>query len=418
MFNKAVRRTTAITIAAVVFGLGTADLASGIDFGANIDSRSDFQADTAEFENTMRAWLRRDPVTGSSVTIGYTLEGMLSHTLTNTEDGMETVLFGDANLAQLQATLPDIPVDRSASEITLGRHQVTEPTGLILSDRLDGATAIIDFPNVGFTVAGGYTGFIDGRTTSIVMTDADQAAVADEEIRPASERAIALGVVEFPELVGRNNISTGGISQWDLRNDDELDEKLNTQYGLFAADGPLGGNLYYTTAVAGSYSQHTTDGGVETGFGLGALAELDAFFGANDTSSLNAMVRYGSGELGEIGGLGELTSFEPISTPPFDVLGPIDREDLLAGTLDYAIRPFAGQEGAAAEWLQLGAYATTSFSSDVAASDAYRGTEGGLRLAARPFSDLGGQVRLSGYSPGEQPGNIDILGRVELSASF
>lgn len=383
---------------------------SALDVGGNLSSRTDLDQSGTALLNSASVWARNNPITDNDPILRYVLEAEATSRLTFRDGGQDSELYADIALANLRATLPGIPDDRTVSEFTVGRYTFAEETGLIFSDTVDGTEFRLDYPAVAVRGAGGYSGLIDGRNTGIIMTDDDRAAVFDEEQRAGSRRVVTALSATVLQLADRHDLTAGSLAQWDMRDESEAGEVLDSQYVYVAAAGAIG-DLYYTTGVTGAANQR--DGAeAESGFALAALSEGELFIGDQDRHIVTLTTRYGSGS-GET-----LDEYVAISADSFDAFGVTRVGDAFTVGVDYEVKPFAGLEGAAGDWVGVSGYSVADWPADFAGGEPYRSLEVGGRLAARPFSDFGGQLRVAGISGGDEPGTIDVLGRIEVSARF
>ena len=404
-------RAIALLFAAVL--LFVAAGASALDVGGNFNSRTDLRDEQTTLGNTASLWARNNPITGPDPMLRYVIEAEATSDVSWIDGEQETDLYADLALANVRATLPGMPADQAVSEVTVGRYAFAEETGLIFSDRVDGSLLRIDLPVLSVQATAGYSGLIDGRTTGILMTGDDLADVADDDERAGSRRIVTALSATVVQLADRHDLSAGVLAQWDTRDGDEAGEVLDSQYAYLAADGAVTGNLYYNAGLIGSANQREGEAfDQETGMALAAIAEGELFLGAQDNHIVTLTSRWASGADDPF------DAYVPISADGFDTLGPADVSDSFALGLDYEVRPFEGMEGAAGEWLGLSGYSVADWPADFEGDEAYRSLEAGARLAARPFSDLGGQLRLAGISHGDEPETINLQGRIEVSASF
>ena len=411
--GNAVTSVGLTTLIAAALSLTVATGAFAFDAGGNLNSRTDLRDEQTVLSNTASVFVRNNPITGPDPVFRYVLEAEATSDVSWVDGDQDSDLYADLELANVRATLPGVPADQAVSEATLGRYAFAEESGLIFSDRVDGSLVRVDLPEVSVQAAAGYSGLIDGRNTGVLMTADDLADVADEDERAGSRRIVTSLGATLPQVAERHDLSSGVVAQWDTRDADDAGQVLNTQYLYLAADGAVTGDLYYAAGLVGSANQR--DGTVteeDSGLALAALGEGELFLGPEDNHILTLTTWYGSSD-GDT-----LDAYVPISADGVDNLGPADIGDALAAGLDYEARPFEGMEGAAGEWLGLSGYSVAEWPSDFDGDDPYRSLEVGARLAARPFSDLGGQVRVAGISEGDERGTINIEGRFELSASF
>ncbi|MFW6387700.1 MAG: hypothetical protein ACOC0B_00355 [bacterium] len=402
---------------------------SALDVGSNMNSRSVVRVDDTSFENldpslrnTVSAWVRHRPVVSSSEPTGrFLFESSVTNLLDmNDADEWESQFVFDVDVLRLDGTFPQWGPPGALVRLSAGRFPLSEPSGLVFSDRVDGASLTFDFPDFSMVFAGGYTGLLAGENSGVVMTSSDLVDASDSETLTAPNRLLATAHTTFPEAFGTQSVDAGVLAQWDQRSEfDATGEKLDSQYLFAAIDGPFGESMYYDAAFATSLQQRSPadvsepDGlaDAEFGVGLGALLRGRYYLGASDSSVITAEGRFGSGD-GDT-----LTAFTPVTDPSLNLLNPVSGEDSLALMLDYAWRPFAGEPGSKARSLELSAYGAVSTNADPTAAGSYQGTEAGTRVTYRPLSDLGGRLWLGTYMPSDID-NSEFIGRIEFSSSF
>lgn len=422
----------AALIVAALFFSGLGRLAA-LDVGSNFNSRSVVRVDAnslgnsvsawnPSFRNSLSAWVRHRPVVSPSEPTGrFLFESSVTNLLDmNDADEWESEFVFDVDVLRIDGTFPQWGPPDALVRLSAGRFPLAEPTGLVFSDRVDGAALSFDFPALSMVFAGGYTGLLAGANSGVVMTSSDVVDAADNDTLTAPNRLLATAHTTFPEAFAGQAVNAGVLAQWDQRSEfDAAGEKLDSQYLFAQLGGQFAGNAYYDAAIAASTQQRAAgdetepDGlaDAEFGVGLGALLRGRYYLGASDSSVITAEGRFGSGD-GDT-----LTAFTPITGPSLNLLNPISGEDSLGFMLDYAWRPFAGEPGSKSRSLELSAYGAVSSNADPTAVGSYQGTEAGTRITYRPLSDLGGRLWLGTYMPSDID-NTEFIGRIEFSSSF
>lgn len=412
-------RITRLAAAAVLL-VGVATAAVGWDVGANVNSASSHRGTDPTFRNTLSGFFRHNPVIEGPATGRFIFESSLTSIVRGDDGEFSDALFFDVDLLQLEGIFPDALGAGSLFRTTVGRIPLSEPTGLVFSDRVDGTSFTADFPRLSLALGGGSTGWLAGGNSAVAMSAEDEADIADADVRTGAKRLVGTASVNVPELFGRNNLSAGVLAQWDQRPFDEIGDKIDSQYFFVGLDGPLGADLYYEAATALSYEQRSQPddlvpgefGDPDTGVGLGARVRTEYYIGGTGRNILTAEVRYGSADSDT------LVGFLPVTGVGLDLLESPDPNDLTLLMLDYALRPFAGEPGARSRSLEASFYAAANFTATPGQAESYRGSELGSRLTYRPLSDLGLRLWFGGFIPGDRPEDTEFLGRLDLSTSF
>lgn len=351
------------------------------------------------------------------------LELSVTNTLSRTTDGdWASSTLVDLDTLRIDGFFPEWRNPEDLVRTSIGRFPIAEASGLVFSDRIDGASMSFDFPDYGLVFAGGFTGLIPGGATGVLMTADDVLDAGDASTFGASSRLLGFAQASVPEAFARQAVSAGVLAQTDLRqgfDTGDADEKLNSQYIFATLGGPLTGDLYYSTALALSFQQllvadPLSPNGLsdpENSIGLAAHLQAQYYLDPAGGSIITAMARYGSAAGDTLG------AFTPMTGPAVSLLNPISASDLSFFMLDYALRPFAGQPGARARSLEVSAYSAVTAGANPFADGSYEGVEAGSRVTYRPFSDLGARLWLGTFVPSETD-DTRVYGRLELSASF
>lgn len=424
-FIKVMMKTAAL---AFLFAAVAAPLAA-IDYGANLNSRTafdgpvDFADGNPVFRNTLSGFVRRNPVTRNETFGRVLLELSVTNTLSRTTDGdWASSTLVDLDTFRIDGFFPEWRNPEDLVRTSIGRFPIAEASGLVFSDRIDGASMSFDFPDYGLVFAGGFTGLIPGGATGVLMTADDVLDAGDASTIGASSRLLGFAQATVPEAFARQAVSAGVLAQTDLRqgfDTGDADEKLNSQYIFATLGGPLTGDLYYSTALALSFQQLSfadplSPNGLsdpENSIGIGAQLQAQYYLDPAGGSVITAMARYGSAAGDTLG------AFTPMTGPAVSLLNPISASDLSFFMLDYALRPFAGQSGARARSLEVSAYSAVTAGANPFADGSYEGVEAGSRVTYRPFSDLGARLWVGTFIPSETD-DTRVYGRLELSASF
>ncbi|MFP4510988.1 MAG: hypothetical protein ACLFNQ_12775, partial [Spirochaetaceae bacterium] len=249
-------------VLALMFAALATNLAA-VDYGANLNSRSafdgpvDFVDGNPVFRNTISGFLRRTPVTSRETTGRFLLEASVTNTLSQNTDGDWVADYlVDLDILRIDGIFPQWRTPEDLVRTSLGRFPIAESSGLVFSDRIDGASMSLDFPDYGLVFAGGFTGLMPSAASGVIMTADDVLDAGDAEVTTASNRVLAFAQATVPEAFARQAVSAGVLTQTDLRqgfDTGDADEKLNSQYLYATLRGPLVADLYYDAALAVSF---------------------------------------------------------------------------------------------------------------------------------------------------------------------
>lgn len=392
----------------------TAGTATAFDFGGNLNSSTSIQSDSVFNSETLSAWVEGD--IGSSHS--YQFQGSYTYTTDRPYlfDVDRLILRGNYSIG-----------DGSRLSTRLGRFLISDPTGVVLSHRVDGGEMRFSYPNAVATLSAGYTGLLLKPTANISMSAPDQFDSADNDVFFAPKRVVGRTDLTFPELIAGQTLFVSLVFQEDLRPTEELvpetqeerategGGRVDTQYATLGARGALASQLFYDlygTFQGGRTLSYVEDETSETGFEyryrpiLAYMAGGALRYYMPDVlgSRLTVEGVFTSGDADHesfVGGNSEgpSTLFRPIGTATTSpVFGP-GYGNLFSTTLSYSVRPFGTAESQALNNLQTGLETRSFVRSGEGPVDAsginsdsdalYLGTEVALRTNFRPFSDFG-----------------------------
>lgn len=231
--------------------LSIAGLATAFDYGLELSN-------LGGVKNTgTRDWYTDHKFTGwlqipfdNANTNSLSLEGSLYAAKPANESKLNC--FADIDL--LRFTLRPVSSPGFKLALDAGRIPVSDVTGLILNQTVDGAEfhGTFKFGNVDALAA--YTGLLNAQKEGALMTTDDFAdANTDKLYAFGSKRALAKVAVQLPQLVSGSDLVIQGVGQYDLRRNFESDpsQTVNTYYGTAMLSGPVIGPLFYS--VSGTY---------------------------------------------------------------------------------------------------------------------------------------------------------------------
>jgi len=419
-------------ISALLFGFVVLSAGFSFDYGGNLDTSALYYQDTdGTFYNsdTLYLWVSSDLPAGLKI---YAL-GNIGF---NTED----YLVFDLNYFKVENREP------SVLNYTLGRFNVSDFSGYVVNQRIDGASVVLNYPRFAASVKAGYTGLLFNRASGIEMTLTDQADGTDL-LDLESPRFVAGAEGEFPEIAGGFDVRAGVWVQFDLRSDSDLvtgGGTLDTQYFGVSVSGPVISGLYVDGfAYLGTGSESFPSGGSDYSIlsymgSVGARYYLEQFF----YSRVSARFMYFSGDSDYTGSFlegnssGDGTVFTPVSSKPLALVFSPDPGNIMLGKLGYSIKPFGGSGIVMLKNLQAEFTGTLFFRStegliseggiDLNSDSLYLGTEVDGTVNFRPFSDLGMFLTGGVFIPGtgsdgaflESQRDVEFLVSAGLSFSF
>ena len=389
------------------------------EFGGNIDSRSEQDGEVRSFRNSFTFFARRNPVQGNDARIRWLIEGSVTGFTSEKDDveddedrEYETEWVPDLNVARVRGSFIGLAGEGSVLRYRAGRISFSDPARLVYADRIDGLRLDLDLPTTTLTLAGGYTGFLAGRRSAVLVSVDDAIDREDRFTYWGSQRAVTSLGASFPEFFAGQNASMGGVAQFDVRGDYE-EQRVHSQYAYANVDGRLVGDFYYELGGAAGFAQVSEvdsdgdlrDPDIEVGFS--SVLRTRLFLGANEGGRIESEARYVQ------------DTFVPVATSEPGVLGQAPRSDVAHFLLRYGFRPFAGSPGARARSLELGAFGAVDYPADFDTDgDRSRGLETGVQITTRFFSDFGASLSTGFYAPGADDEDNRFVGRLDLSTSF
>lgn len=400
-------------------GLSTAH---AVEYGLNFDNRTEVRQTGTDNgfsysqDDVLRLWLRIHPIEAFRLDA----QGAVGF-----EPGEE--LFPDLEVLSVSGRSP---IADGVAGYEFGRTVLDIGDGLLVNHPADALLLEYGRDPVSIRFGAGYFGLLRKESVSLISSASDQIESADEDQFFAPRRIVSFLEAGFPELLGLQSLSLTYARQDDLR-DTPDGELLDTQYIVASVSGPLSGSWYYRVLGMGGLLDNqgrATLPETRTGYFYFADLSLDWFPAAHTRVALG--VRLGSGEDGDV------VAYAPISEPPNGTvfqpgLGNVAKIGL---SLDH--RVFANANEEALRGLSLGFDAAaymrptdapireTGLSSTAGAG--YLGTEGLIRAAFRPFSDVGMTAQGGVFIPRrgsegfeeDTRGEVQWMARVEFSLAL
>jgi hypothetical protein len=442
-------RTIVLAAALLVFFAGAL---SAFDWGGTLDNRStlDYQKTTDLLQqNRLALWLEAG--LGKSLTL--TVQGSYTFSLETQESAssiVEHIL--DIDLLRLEGHYPSSGSRKSLLAFTAGRFPLAEFTGLVLDDTVDGVQVRFSNALLNASLAIAFTGLELAPVSTVSMSWADENDRTQVPAEPglvtllAPPRLVELLQVEFPELIGRNDLRVALLAQQDLRSQSGLIQKGDTLFvtgrgGRLSSEflgagvgGPLAAGLYYDflawlsvgrtlSYIGGAYDYAWLVSGL-VGAGLRYYREE----WLNFQHRLGLLLATGDSDYtksyfeGNTDGLA--TAFVSVTSTDLGLVFSPRLGNLAVAQAAWSIKPAEILQIELTGWVFL--RPTTGQISDsrldTTSDSRYLGSEIDLRANLRPFSDLGGALSLGLFLPGTAFSSSyrdpELVARMEISLSF
>ncbi len=432
-------RTARVAAIAAVFLLLLTTAVSALDWGGSLTNSTTIQSVPEGSDD--RTFVQSNRLTGY-VSGGLFRSVYLIQAAVQLAD--DPVIAADIEKAYLSKTVNLEEGKLLSYRRRIGRFLLSDPTGEVMSQVIDGVAFGFGRQNSEVRIAAGYTGLVSKDFANLSMSKLDGVDDADDDEMYAPARFLGQLVYSRPDVILGQNLTLAVVVQEDLRDPDQAVEDgttvldaganagglLDTQYGIVVLDGPLPlPNLFYTAALVinrgrmlsvidvvefGSTYQYEPisahlvklnaqyympwlfssrlSGGVTLSSGD---TDFSGFVEGNTNGDANQFIPVNPGSTGAVFGLqaGNSTITEiSFASQPF-VGNPIPLLDKFQGVVSmYQFYRSAG-EGP-----------VSSSDVDAATSGSYLGTEVDFSARFRPFSDLG-----LGVSGGLLMKNEDVL---------
>lgn len=427
-----------------------------LDFGGTLDNSTGYIGNsTPPFQqsDTLTFWFNTQ--LGKSLTFNSQLHGALGN--------VAPVALADLDSLNLVGLFPNVAKGPTLFSFTLGRFNLTDTTGDIYNQSIDGFQFGFTYPHMSLSTTLGYTGLTINPTSTIVMTKADSIAQGDPTQFFGSPRVVGLLGLSFPSLFARQDLNLQAIFQEDLRPlfetlvaagtttpSSSLGGTLNNQYFTGALSGPLIPSLYYDasfTLETGKALSYITD--ATTGLSSYQYESILAYYATggfryylpqllNSVAGIGAS--YASGDADYVSLLegntsGNATAFQPITRGTVaTVFSPV-LKNIVVGSVSYSIKPLSMSKNRAINNLQtevkvlpflrptLGPVGATGVDPSTTNTNYYLGTEFDGSVNYRPFSDLGVSLQAGLFLPNATAFVSSLAqpqfgGKLEFSFSF
>jgi len=429
-----------------------------IDFGGTIENDTKVglgEGEIFEQANRLSLWLQLD----FGDTLAFNAQASYIFTL-------QDMLMYEVDAFAIQGEFPILGESPFMIKLNLGRFPLADFSGFVLDHLVDGIEVIYSNSFMDFRLAGGYTGFLFKKTTSILMTKADSNDIGDDDTFFAAPRVIGLAELTFPEIFLRQNITLSVLVQFDLRPEDDLIAEgtvvippadpdwsrgghLHSQYFGIGIGGTILPSLYYNLFGYVQIGETLTcmyDGAqyeyeYKPILAFAAGGRLSWFLRDSIASMFGLEVLFASGDNDYsrlLEGNSESTGnlFIPISKTELGVAFTPEIPNIFLVSLEYSMKPMNSLKDSVWSNLQTAFKATAFFRAstgyisedgvDIGSDSLFLGTEAAVVANFRPFSDLGMVLSFGAFLPATtadigamaEGSNFVFVGRFEFSFSF
>jgi hypothetical protein len=247
-----------------------------VDFGTLVGIAPSYGDGGFEFSTGLTPWL--------SAALGGESELYLSASLyLDLED--ETWDFGFAP-QRFEMILRPV----AGTVIRAGRLQYTDRAGIVISGLYDGFRAQTPFAGLNLDLGALYGGLQDKKNSTLLLSGADIADLADDSVWFAPGRVVFSAAVSKPGTV---TFFANALGQFDTRGS----STVHSQYLVLGADGALRGGFDFEAALAGAVVEES---GFDPSFSFAFSADAGWMPAGElrDRAYLN--VRWASGDNGSL----------------------------------------------------------------------------------------------------------------------
>ena len=427
------RRTATRSAAILILLLLALVPLAALDWGGTLDNATTYTWSGAS------SWLQQDKLAlwlETELGPSLTLSAQGSYTFSN-----ERYYLFDVDMLTLRGRFVLEGAGTSLLEFTAGRFGVSDFSGVVLADNLDGVEVLWRTPRANLALTVGTTALQLSPVSTVGMSWGDLSSTS----LLAPPRLIEMVSLELPELFGRQDLLIALLLQQDLRSQTDLIQpgetvevagrggRLSTEYLGVALRGPLPASLYYDlfaylgTGRTLSYLDGQYDyawilsgllgGGVRyfRQEWLSSRAELRLLFASGDSDYANFVE-------GNRQGLGTL--FVPVSRPDLALVFTPVAGNLAVLELGYSIKPLPALQTQLTGFVFLRPTSgpVSDGRVDPASDSTYLGAEIDAIARYRPFSDLGLALSAGVFFPGDafrsENQEVQFRTRLEISFSF
>ena len=460
------KKLALVTLVLFVVSAAYAFADGGVDFGGALSNRTGVtltdETSLAQ-SNGLTLWF-----TAQGEKLGFSTRGGYTF-IYNQEADRVIQHLPDVHELKFYGNFPISILGLSRFRFDMGRFRFSDHTRYVIDQNLDGVQFGFFYPTMSIQASFGTSLLPNKGTTPMVISKADAADLTDGAVLMGSPRVVGLMEVVFSDLFQQQlSISLG--FQEDLRHlfsdrggllIEDGEESINpdgtglvdTQYMGLGVRGNITGGLFYNTfftlstgrtlsylteagSVSGSYTYTPILSGAG-GVGLNlylpkvmsSAAELKFLLSTGDSWESRSSFYGGSRSASP-------ALFFPATAKPLSFVLAPSLGNLMMVRFSYSLKPLSWIEGfplgerfqTSVNFSVFSKYTDGPVSVSVPNSEsdaAYLGSEAGLAVSFRPFSDFG--VSLTGGiffpngadgGPYDAQGAPETISKVEISGSF
>lgn len=275
--------------------------------------------------------------------------------------GFPATAAADFDTLNFKFVYQDLGTEVKKLTWTLGRYLLTEPTGLIVNQPVDGTALDFDLGGLGLRLATGYTGLVMRSTTTLLLSTADQ----DTDQLLASPRFF--GSLDSSFTVSGHKLTFDALAQQDFTAADKLAKegslfesgkggRVDTQYLTFMAEGPLADRVFYTafTTLGTGTAMSVVISGVDQVYEYKPISSLLAgfevswFVPAFLSSAFSVRTIFASGDADNAAAVdgntkGNSTFFLPVNTTTLGTAFNPGLSNLGYYELNGSVKPLPGE---------------------------------------------------------------------------
>jgi len=285
-----------------------------------------------------------------------------------------------ADLDLLRLSLVPFAADGIKISLDTGRIPVSDITGFILNQSIDGMDmhGSFKFGNINFTA--GYTGLLNVRKGGALMSTDDYMDAGTSAVyKTGSSRAIGKCTIQIPQLIGTSDFILEATGQYDVRRNvkSDPDELVDTAYGTLSLSGPIMKVLYYSLSGIYQTGKMTEKVAANSGSINSVLGSLRFDLFPAPGNQMNAQFTYSPGETSFF----SVAGFMPITFQPAGTLFSEGNRNLIKASLGWNCNPMNKFN------FDLGGKAFM-FAKTPEGFNMYRGTEATLGATIKLSSDV------------------------------
>lgn len=453
------KRTAALFLLIGSLALGSL---GALDFGGTIyDSTGYFTNASPNFDQANRLSLWFNTYLGKHLFFYAQASGYYQNQ--TTYGGSSFGLYADLDRFSLHGEFNNVGSNLKLFTFDLGRFVLSDPTGEIYNQVLDGTRLYFAYPLMSVSATAGYTGLIIKPDSTIIMSQADLTGITQSTQYFGSPRAIGSLTLDAPSLFLQQDVNFNALVQEDLRplfaNNGLVSAgtttyspsqggALDSQYFTLGISGPIVSTLFWDGSftletgrmlsylTASSVYQYTSilaylaRGGVH--YYMPEIMSLSVGLDVNYASGDGDFSKFYGGNTG-----GDATAFIPVTQANLATVFAPQLSNIISGAFSVSLKPLSFSPDPNLSNLQT-AIAVVPFLRPTPGpvsvggvlnkvndgnTQIYLGTEIDATVNYRPLSDVGAALtggvflpNAAAFAAGAQ--GVQYGAKVELSTSF